>query len=198
MFDRKINIFFKVGLIVIRRKWLFFLKKARKYFSQKRIIGNSTEFLKFIFEILVILPHPTPFTQDIRIDFQTTTKLKSYYKLNEIFNLLLLLRVFIILRFFVIRSFYYGNRAQRTCQFYAVAPNYWFSFKCMLKSRPYLVMSSSLLVIILIFGQAMRICERSYYLFYYIYNIYILYLLLIFLFYLINIQSSIQTLGWCN
>ncbi len=145
--------------MLIRRRWLFLLKKARKY-SQKRYLGNSADLFKLCFEILIVLPHPTPFTQDITIEFYSAKQLKSYYKLNEIFNLLLLLRVYIIARFFVITSFFYGNRAQRTCQFYSVAPNYWFSFKCMIKSRPFQAMSFSLLVLILTFGEAMRICER--------------------------------------
>ena len=111
-------------------------------------------------EIALILPHPTPFTQDIKVSFHTANKMKAFYKVNEILNLLLLLRILFVARFFIINSSFYGNRAQRTCQFYALNPNYWLTIRCILKNHPYIATSLSLLVIILTFGEAIRICER--------------------------------------
>lgn len=137
---------------------MFLLKEARKYLNKKHYIGNTTELFYLIVEILILLPHPTPFTQDYFVEFKKP--FKQHYKLNEIFNLCLLLRVYIIARFSIIASTYYGNRAHRTCQFYAVTPSYFFSGKCMLKSRPYLIISLSILSVILLCGQAIRICER--------------------------------------
>lgn len=148
---------FLVGLTIIRRKWMFLLKQARKSLAKKKYSVNS---IKFILEILIILPHSTPYTQNFIVNFHTNFQMKSFYKLNEIFNLLVLLRIYIILRFFIITSKYYDNRAQRTCAFYAVKPNYWLSLKFMLKTHPYIIISLSMLFFILIFAEAIRICER--------------------------------------
>lgn len=149
-----------MGLTIIRRKWMFFLKKERKYLTKKHYIGNSTDILLFAFEILVLLPHPTAFTQNINVSFYTAFKFKTYYKLNEILNLVLLLRIYLVARYFMIISPFYGNRAHRTCKFYAVVPNYWLTVKCILKSHPYVTMAGSLLAVLLVFGEAIRICER--------------------------------------
>ena len=144
------------------------MKKERKYLIKKHYIGNSSEFLLLVLEVLILLPHPTVLTQNIKVSFHTAWKYKTYYKLNEILNLLLLLRIYLVARFLVIASPFYGNRAHRTCQFYAVVPNYWFSVKCILKSHPYITISVSLLAVLLVFGEAIRICERLFYFIFFI------------------------------
>ena len=149
-----------MGLTIIRRKWIFLLIKERKYLLNKSYIGKPMEIFWLLLEIFIILPHSTPFTQNMKVDFYTAFQFKSYYKLNEILNLILLLRIYIVARYFVIASNYYGNRAVRTCRFYAVEPNYWFTVKCMLKSHPYIIMLCSLLAVLLVCGEAVRICER--------------------------------------
>lgn len=144
----------------LRIRWIFLLKDARKKLFKRFYISSTLDFAYLLLEIIILLPHATPFTEDYKIENKTPHNQKYYYKLNEIFNLILLLRIYILARFAIIYSSYYGNRAHRACQFYSVTPSYWFSGKCMIKSHPYLSISFSLFVVILVFGQAVRICER--------------------------------------
>jgi hypothetical protein len=122
---------------------------------------TTGDWFYMMLEILVIAVSPTPWTIGLRfyIENPLDASTPAYYHVNEILILINLLRVLLILRMALMNTYWYSNRTQRVCLLYACESNYLFVIKCIMKTKPYFLIISSMIASIFFFGAALRICE---------------------------------------
>ena len=147
-----------IFLTITRYKiWMVFLV-SKKMKSQKESIFTRGEGISsLLFEILIIIPHPTTFFFDKKINFKSRDTTDIFYKYNEICNLLQLLRIYIVIRYLLLKSEYMSNRARRICKMYDFQPSYKLTIKCVFKNNPYKTLFIFITGGIFIFAQACRI-----------------------------------------
>eukprot|EP01017_Pseudomicrothorax_dubius_P048783 TRINITY_DN8950_c0_g2_i5.p1 TRINITY_DN8950_c0_g2~~TRINITY_DN8950_c0_g2_i5.p1 ORF type:complete len:299 (-),score=27.85 TRINITY_DN8950_c0_g2_i5:58-954(-) len=97
--------------------------------------------------------------------------IEAEHTVNEVLNILQLGRVVIIFRVLLIFSHFFSSSSHRVwyllfvylycSSMYGVEPSYFFVIKSMMRSKPFQLVACAFGISIVIFGYAMRICERA-------------------------------------
>eukprot|EP01016_Furgasonia_blochmanni_P032719 TRINITY_DN3374_c0_g2_i2.p1 TRINITY_DN3374_c0_g2~~TRINITY_DN3374_c0_g2_i2.p1 ORF type:complete len:447 (-),score=85.23 TRINITY_DN3374_c0_g2_i2:207-1547(-) len=112
-------------------------------------------------EVLLLVPHPSPFLIDVMVEFNSVHLRVDYEQnLNDLATLLMLARIITIIRAVLMHAKYFNGSSQRVCLMYAVRPSVFFVIKSYFKAYPIKMISISLLSSIVYFGYAIRLCER--------------------------------------
>eukprot|EP01017_Pseudomicrothorax_dubius_P034560 TRINITY_DN4758_c0_g1_i6.p1 TRINITY_DN4758_c0_g1~~TRINITY_DN4758_c0_g1_i6.p1 ORF type:complete len:400 (+),score=64.40 TRINITY_DN4758_c0_g1_i6:224-1423(+) len=150
-----------VAITVLRYRALLEYQKSRNLINKSETIFSSGLHKSMIIEMILTLPHPSPFFIGLTFDMTASYTTDVYYHtVNEILNVFQIARIIIILRVLMIYSYYFNSSSQRVCGMYAVEPNYFFVIKSLMRSKPFTVVSLMFGGSILIFAYALRICER--------------------------------------
>eukprot|EP01017_Pseudomicrothorax_dubius_P037983 TRINITY_DN5636_c0_g1_i5.p1 TRINITY_DN5636_c0_g1~~TRINITY_DN5636_c0_g1_i5.p1 ORF type:complete len:394 (+),score=93.45 TRINITY_DN5636_c0_g1_i5:76-1257(+) len=140
--------------------FLEFQKKRNVILNEENLISSGL-YIDMLQEFLILLPHPNPFLHSVKFKMVNQALGSTYeHNVNEIMNLFQLLKVMVIIRVVLMLSTFFTTSAQRVCSMYAVKPGYLFVIKSLMKAHPFQVLFVALIWSILLFAQALRICER--------------------------------------
>lgn len=118
------------------------------------------EKVEFILEIVILMCCPMPWFENYKIYFfNSMVDAECFYFLNEIFCLLVSLRIVFYIRTIILNSTWHSNRTHRVCSLYACEASYMFTIKSMIKYYPFTSNYTAMIVLIVVFGYDLRICE---------------------------------------
>lgn len=142
---------------MLRIKWL----QSKKLLPSKATIVSTGSIYYLLLELMVYNLIPTPFYSSYTFHtYNKQTNLETVYSYNEFFSLLVLLRVVMVFRILLGNSRYYSNSAHRICSLTGCDNGYFFVMKILMKHKPLEVLSTALLLSILTFAYALKVCER--------------------------------------
>lgn len=122
--------------------------------------GFFYERIELIFDVIIIALAPLPFLDEELFYFSNDfVEGDVYYYVNELLCLFLSLRVIFYIRTTLMNSYWHSNRTDRVCSLYACNADYWFTIKSLMRHKPFLLNYTAMILLILIFGYALRICE---------------------------------------
>ncbi|CAK83001.1 unnamed protein product (macronuclear) [Paramecium tetraurelia] len=122
--------------------------------------GFSIEPLETSLEILIIAASPLPFLDDYSFQFENDfVEGEVYYYANELLCLTLAFRVIFFIRTTLLNSYWHSNRTDRVCSLYASQADYMFTIKSLMRNQPFTVNYSAMILLIVVFGYCLRICE---------------------------------------
>lgn len=148
-------------LVVVRYKLKIRWLKSKQLLSLKDSLFTTRDIYYIVVELFIYTLIPTPFYYgQAFISYNEQEKVLTSYSYNELFSLLVLLRVFMVFRILLGNSTYYTNSAHRICQLTGCQNGYLFVIKCLMKSNPLKVLVTALLVSIMTFAYAVKVCER--------------------------------------
>ena len=148
-------------LVVVRYKLKIRWLKSKQLLSLKDSLFTTRDIYYIFVELFVYTLIPTPFYYNQAfLSYNQQEKVWTTYSYNELFSLLVLLRVFMVFRILLGNSTYYTNSAHRICQLTGCQNGYLFVIKCLMKSSPLKVLVTALLVSIMTFAYAVKVCER--------------------------------------
>ena len=137
--------------------------KAKRFVSKNATLISTGSINNLIAELILVSIIPTPFYTDISFsNFNEMEQVETVYHLNDLFCLLVLLRVFVVFRIFLSNSSYYTNVAHRICSLTGCesGSNYMYVMKCLMKKKPMQILFCSMIIYIITFGYAIKVCER--------------------------------------
>lgn len=143
----------------LRLKW----EKAKRFQPKKATLLSTGSVPSLIFEWFLISLLPTPFYSDISFkNYNYSERVETTYHVNDIMSLLVLLRVFVVFRIFLSNSRYYSNVAHRICSLTGCesGSNYVYVMKCIMKNSPLEILMTAMLLYIITFAYAVKVCER--------------------------------------
>jgi Ion channel len=150
-----------VILIIIRYKMIVDFKIARKRLSPETTIFNSGELRLMMLECVVFFIHPSPFLYDeifyVNTEYNAT---RIFYHVNDLLTAFSMIRIIMIVRTLIIFSQWNTNRAQRLCEMYNCFAGISFGIKCMMEENPLVVVFTTYMISLPIFGFFIRIGER--------------------------------------
>eukprot|EP01016_Furgasonia_blochmanni_P035957 TRINITY_DN4045_c0_g1_i1.p1 TRINITY_DN4045_c0_g1~~TRINITY_DN4045_c0_g1_i1.p1 ORF type:complete len:355 (-),score=47.55 TRINITY_DN4045_c0_g1_i1:720-1784(-) len=150
--------------IVLRYLQKINFLKSRMTLGPNETLQSSGLLTSLIWEIIMLIPHPTPLLMGITFqNYNPYEKKTIIYHANDILYIAMLMRVFIVVRVLLDNTKYYSTRAQRLCDMYGCEPGFLFSVKCLMKMRPFPILFIGMVLSILVFGFALRVCERPLY-----------------------------------
>eukprot|EP01017_Pseudomicrothorax_dubius_P048779 TRINITY_DN8950_c0_g1_i4.p1 TRINITY_DN8950_c0_g1~~TRINITY_DN8950_c0_g1_i4.p1 ORF type:complete len:474 (+),score=51.89 TRINITY_DN8950_c0_g1_i4:80-1501(+) len=151
-----------VAITVMRYRALLEYQKSRNLIDHREGLYSTGLYKTMMKEILLTIPHPNPFLMGITFKMKTAYKdIEAEHTVNEVLNILQLGRVVIIFRVLLIFSHFFSSSSHRVCSMYGVEPSYFFVIKSMMRSKPFQLVACAFGISIVIFGYAMRICERA-------------------------------------
>jgi len=144
----------------LRLKWM----KAKRFVAKDATLMSTGRIHYLIIELIIISFIPTPFYSKISfINYNESEQVETIYHINDLFSLLVLLRVFVVFRIFLSNSRYYTNVAHRICSLTGCGDsgsNYVYVMKCIMKKTPLEMLITSMLLYIITFAYAIKVCER--------------------------------------
>ena len=143
----------------LRLKWM----KAKKFVSNNATLMSTGSINYLIIELILVSLLPTPFYSKISFNnYNESEQVETVYHVNDLFSLLVLLRVFVVFRIFLSNSRYYTNVAHRICSLTGCesGSNYMYVVKCIMKKSPLEMLITSMLLYIITFAYAIKVCER--------------------------------------
>ena len=143
----------------LRLKWM----QAKRFVPESSTLMSTGHINHLIFELILISLLPTPFYSNISfVNFNAMEQVYTTYHVNDLFCLLVLLRVFVVFRIFLSNSRYYTNVAHRICSLTGCesGSNYMYVMKCIMKDRPLEILFTAMLIYIISFAYAIKVCER--------------------------------------
>ncbi|CAD8186106.1 unnamed protein product [Paramecium octaurelia] len=145
-----------MGLVVVRNA-----AKLKWRESKGDMYGGfSKESLGISLEILIIAASPLPFLDDYSFQFENDfVEGEVYYYSNELLCLTLAFRVIFFIRTTLLNSYWHSNRTDRVCSLYASQADYMFTIKSLMRNQPFTVNYSAMILLIVVFGYCLRICE---------------------------------------
>eukprot|EP01017_Pseudomicrothorax_dubius_P030419 TRINITY_DN3797_c0_g1_i1.p1 TRINITY_DN3797_c0_g1~~TRINITY_DN3797_c0_g1_i1.p1 ORF type:complete len:269 (-),score=35.14 TRINITY_DN3797_c0_g1_i1:778-1584(-) len=156
-----LSAFGQMTMRVLRYRAMLNYFKKRNIYPRNATLYNTGYMKTLIFELLMILPHPNVLTQGMSITLTSPFNKKDYEQgINDILNLIQLLQVIFMVRMMLTLSYYYNGSSQRIMSLTSIEPNYMFVTKCLFKTYPFGFIGLLFITSILIFGFALRICER--------------------------------------
>ena len=118
------------------------------------------EKVEFTLEIVILMCCPMPWFENYKIYFfNSMVDAECFYYLNEIFCLLVSLRIVFYIRTTILNSTWHSNRTHRVCSLYACEASYMFTIKSMIKYYPFTSNYTAMIILIVVFGYDLRICE---------------------------------------
>eukprot|EP01017_Pseudomicrothorax_dubius_P014292 TRINITY_DN166_c0_g1_i5.p1 TRINITY_DN166_c0_g1~~TRINITY_DN166_c0_g1_i5.p1 ORF type:complete len:445 (+),score=33.44 TRINITY_DN166_c0_g1_i5:243-1577(+) len=150
-----------ITMIILRFNVVILFQRSRNMIGAYEGLRSTGLFKYMILEILLSIPHPNPFLDEIRFTMSDQVLGKEYYhSVNEMLNLLQIVRVFLILRVFFIISPFFSTSAHRICDMYDAKTSYFFVIKARMQSAPLSFIFTNLCLSLFILAYALRICER--------------------------------------
>lgn len=143
----------------IRLKWL----KAKRFVAKSETLWSTGGLNYLICELCLVSLIPTPFYAGYSFtNFNESEQVETVYHVNDLMCLLVLLRVFVVFRIFLSNSSYYTNVAHRICSLTGCesGSSYVYVMKCLMKDSPLEILFTSMLLYILTFAYAIKVCER--------------------------------------
>lgn len=112
-------------------------------------------------EIIIGLMHPYVFLHDMMFEsYNSEMKIFTRHNMNDIFIITSLFRVILIVKMLMALTSYLSNRNNRICLMYGFEMDSTVLIKMLTQDSPFMVISVSSMVSILVFAYAIRICER--------------------------------------
>lgn len=157
------SLFCTIALIVAQYfKYNIYLKwyVSRNLISEHDTLLTTGWWKKMIFEMLLMLLAPYPFMQDI----EYTEYVDAYdtyinYQLNDILLCFSFIRIYLFLRCALVVSPFMNPRSKRVCYMNGTDASLLFAIKAYMKQRPYVAITISVIVTIVVFGYMLRIFE---------------------------------------
>ena len=143
----------------LRLKWMI----AKRFVPKKATLISTGRVHYLVFEWILISLLPTPFYSEISfITYNDSEKVETTYHVNDLMSLLVLLRVFVVFRIFLSNSKYYTNVAHRICSLTGIksGSSYIYVMKCIMKNSPLEILFTAMLLYIITFAYAIKVCER--------------------------------------
>jgi potassium intermediate/small conductance calcium-activated channel subfamily N protein 2 len=143
----------------MRLKWLI----AKRFVPKKATLFSTGSINYLILEWILISLLPTPFYSSISFkNYNDQEAVETTYHVNDLMSLLILLRVFGVFRIFLSNSRYYTNVAHRICSLTGCesGSNYIYVIKCIMKNSPLEILLASMVIYIITFAYAVKVCER--------------------------------------
>jgi len=111
-----------------------------------------------IFEIIICSLHSPPFVNKIIVIPNARSQVA--YTIDIILTIFVIMRIYLFWRVFMGESFWSDERAERICREICNANGgAMFTLKCELKERPYIIIMFTMVIIIFVFGFAIRSAE---------------------------------------
>jgi hypothetical protein len=111
--------------------------KEQKILSARDDLITSGKIYYLIMELLIILPHPSVFTEGITVEsIDTYDDIIIYYQLNDFLEIYILLRIYILIGVLLSLTEYATTRASRICRMIGVTPGYFYASKCLITESP--------------------------------------------------------------
>lgn len=150
-------------LIIIRYKLRLQWMIAKRFVAKTATLISTGNMNYLIIELIIVSLLPTPFYKNISFNnYNESEQVETHYHLNDLMCLLILLRVFVVFRIFLSNSQYYTNVAHRICSLTGceAGSNYKYVLKCLMKTSPIEILFTSILIYIITFAYAIKVCER--------------------------------------
>ena len=127
----------------------------------KFILEDNDELLNFIFNIVIFLPTPNPFSYGIEVKlYNDKTNITYYVPLNAIFTSFLLFRFWFLFKYFLVTSNTYNQRSFRICKMNGVKISLGFPFKSNMVLNPLIVDALLFVLLLFVCSYDIRIFER--------------------------------------
>jgi hypothetical protein len=111
--------------------------------------------------MIIGLLHPYVFLHDMKFEsYNSETKVFTWHNNNDIFIIMSLFRVILIVKMLMALTSYLSNRNNRICLMYGFEMDSTVLIKMFTQDSPFVVITLSSLISILVFAYAIRICER--------------------------------------
>lgn len=113
------------------------LYRSAKYINKRDNFFNTSLWKTLLIDILIALPHPNIFCDDI---YTTTSAywnlIEVVYEINDILVVLTLCRIATLIRMIYAVSVYYSDKADRVSKMMGYHLNTFFSIKCLILKHP--------------------------------------------------------------
>lgn len=146
---------------IIKIRWLDFVNKSRQVRLAKR---RSVLKLQFLLELCVLAIFPYPYFDQTFHIYEPINKSQELvnvcYYWSEFLFILMFMRVILLFRAILNFSMYLDDNAYAFCRDLDVKSNARFTFRCLVKDSPLLMITAALIPTTLILSVIMRVFER--------------------------------------
>jgi len=148
-------------VFILMREFLYIeIMIERGLMNKNAGLYSSGRWRLILKDWVVMMMQPYPFFLSKKFFcFNKVVQGEIYYYFNDIMGLLAVFRLSYFLSSALITTKWKSCSADRVCQMYGCEANTLFAVRSMMKSNPFLFNSVVMIGSILIFGQALRICE---------------------------------------
>lgn len=161
LYTISISVVILVTFIIFRYQYYVNLLQLTLKLNANDNLYTSGKFESMITDILLVIIHPNILTHGLKLQsYNYESELRTSYALNDVLTCISLIRIFPLLMWVILMSSYYSNRSHHLCQIHGFEVNSMFVIRALLKTNPMMVISIAMIISILVFAYAIRICER--------------------------------------
>lgn len=157
------NCFCSLGLVVgMYLRYMEYLEwyKARGLLTEYDNLTSTGWYKDLLTEQALVLISPYPFLDQLYwTEYNDQFKVTFSYTWNDILLSFSFLRIYILIRYSLVASEFMSPRSKRICAINGCEANLMFAMKSIMKKRPYLTITISLAVTIIVFGYQLKIFE---------------------------------------